>query len=119
MRKDQFITQIAAIYPAPGWRVFSCFIDREERPNYYEVPVIGWAVLRPVPLSGEQWRECGDELQLYVFDEYPGTMDDHVSSNSTYRTIAPGQVLDSDGRAGMEAEVRRKLRTRPEAKQLA
>jgi hypothetical protein len=110
MKRDQFIFQIAAMHPAPGWRVVCCFIDAKDRPNYYEVPVIGWAVLRPVPLSGELSRDCEDALELYVFDEYPGTISDQESLNSTYRVNAPGgKELGSDGRAEMEAEIRRKM----------
>ena len=104
---------IHQIYPAPGFRVFACCV-LDDGTDFYEVPVIGWAVLRPIlnpedcsPTS-EHVGETDDTIELYVYDtELEATSITSLScSNVLHFIVAPGQEVTDELKADWEERTR-------------
>ena len=67
---DEFgdVIQIVNIFPAPGWKVFGCAIGQDDKAWFWEISVIGWAVVRSVS-TGDDAELHDDEIKLYVYVE--------------------------------------------------
>jgi hypothetical protein len=101
-------TRMAAIMPAPGFKVFSCFIfeNTEAVVLFEELPVIGWVICRTNDeLPGD------DIVQLLIFHEegFVVRIHEDVSENEFRRIFRPGEELTTGIRAQMELSARRKL----------
>lgn len=95
-------TQITQLIPAPGWKAMACAIDDDNSASFWEVPVIGWGIVRN--LDREAVHD--DHVELFVFDEYVHTVLEGECSNSMMTEIAPGHEFDDEDKADLERRLR-------------
>ena len=108
---DEFgdVIQIVNIFPAPGWKVFGCAIGQDDKAWFWEIPVIGWAVVRSVS-TGDDAELHDDEIKLYVYVEGEAqNVEKCRTSNSLAEQFGPGEELDDAQKADLEAETRRHM----------
>ncbi len=114
------LNNIHQLFPAPGFRVFQCAIRDDggtETVHFDQLPVIGWAVMRPIRDSeeisepGAHWFSTNDEMVLYVFDGegYPAAVNECEGGNWMSFILPPGHEITGELKTDWADQVRQHL----------